>query len=172
MGAGALTLTVLGGGSFFTPSFIGTMCRMPETFGDTEVRLHDPDVERVELVKSFCEVFTRAKNVPMTFVPEPDLDRALDGADFVIATFRIGGAKSLIMDEAIPPRFGYVGNETVGPGGLFMAVRTVPVLLDVAERMRRLCPDAWLLNYANPTNFIGDALCKTGFATYMKSDVS
>ncbi len=158
-----LKLTVLGGGSFFTPSFIGTMCRTPEVFSDAEVRLHDINDERVALVKAFCEKYTEAHGVPMTFRDEPDLDPALDGADFVIATFRIGGMKSLLMDETIPPRFGYVGDETVGPGGLFMAIRTAPVLMDVAERMQRLCPDAWLLNYANPTNFIGDALNRVGF---------
>lgn len=158
----ALKLTVLGGGSYFTPSFIGTMCARAEVFAGTEVRLHDLDPGRVELVKTFCERFVQAKDVPMTFVDAPDLDRSLAGADFVISTFRIGGLPSLMLDETIPPRFGYFGNETVGPGGMFMAVRTVPVLLDIAERMGRLCPQAWLLNYANPTNFIADALQRTG----------
>jgi 6-phospho-beta-glucosidase len=158
-----LTLAVLGGGSFYTPSFIGTMCRKPEVFANAEVRLNDPDSERVALVKAFCEVFTRAKNVPMSFASAPELDRALDGADFVITTFRIGGIPSLDLDEAIPPRFGYYGDETAGPGGMFMAIRTAPVVLDVAGRMARLCPDAWLLNYANPTNFVADALRRAGY---------
>jgi 6-phospho-beta-glucosidase len=158
-----LVLTVLGGGSFYTPSFVGTMCRCPQVFGDAEVRLHDLDPGRVALVKAFCERFVRAKAVPMTFVEVPDLDRSLDGADLAISTFRIGGLRSLMLDESIPPRFGYFGNETVGPGGIFMAVRTVPVMLDVASRMARLCPQAWLLNYANPTNFIGDALRRAGY---------
>ncbi|MBN2582559.1 MAG: hypothetical protein JXL80_05780, partial [Planctomycetes bacterium] len=141
----AITLTILGGGSFFTPSFIGTMCSRPEVFAGAEVRLHDLATDRVALVKAFCEKFTRSRKVPMTFVEAPDLDRSLDGADFVIATFRIGGVRSIQMDESIPPRFGYFGNETVGPGGMFMAARTVPVVLDVAARMKRLCPEAWLL---------------------------
>jgi len=163
MASDSLRLTVLGGGSFFTPSFIGTMRRTPEVFADTEVRLNDLNAERVALVQAFCEKYTQAKGVPMTFVPEPDLDRALEGVHFVLATFRIGGVRSLVLDESIPPRFDYVGNETVGPGGLFMAVRTIPAVLDAAERMSRLCPDAWLLNYANPTNFVADALYRAGF---------
>jgi 6-phospho-beta-glucosidase len=158
MAKNGIKMTVLGGGSYFTPSFIGTMCRRPEVFTDTEVRLHDVNAERVKLVKAFNEQFVKAKNVPMTFIDEPDLDRAIEGADFVITTFRIGGEQSLILDETIPPRFGYYGDETMGPGGMFMAIRTVPVVIDVAKRMERLCPDAWLLNYANPTNFITDAL--------------
>jgi 6-phospho-beta-glucosidase len=157
-----LTLTVLGGGSYYTPSFVGTMCNRGEPFAGAEVRLHDLDADRVATVKAFCERFVRSRGAAMTFVEAPDLDRALSGADFAIATFRIGGMKSLTLDETIPPRFGYFGNETVGPGGLFMAMRTVPVVLDVARRMKRLCPRAWLLNYANPTNFIGDALQRDG----------
>jgi 6-phospho-beta-glucosidase len=158
-----LTLTVLGGGSFYTPSFVGTMCRRPEVFANTQVRLNDPDTERVALVKAFCERFTQAKGIPMSFVDAPDLDHALEGADFVITTFRIGGVPSLTLDEAIPPRFGYYGDETAGPGGMFMAIRTAPVVLDVARRMAKLCAQAWLLNYANPTNFVADALRRAGF---------
>ncbi len=156
-----LTLTVLGGGSFYVPSFIGTMCRTPEVFASTQVRLHDIDSERVRLVKQFCEQFVKAKNVPMTFHDEPDLERALEGTDFVVATFRIGGVKSTILDETIPPEFGYCGDETAGPGGLFMAMRTLPVIVDVARKMERICPDAWLMNYANPTNFLADGVLRT-----------
>ena len=163
MAGESLTLTVLGGGSYYTPSFIGTMCRSPQVWSGAEVRLVDPNAERVALVKAFCEKFIGVKKVPMTFRGPMELDAGLDGADFVIATFRIGGIPSLRMDETIPPRFGYFGNETVGPGGMFMAMRTAPVVLDVARRMERLCPEAWLLNYANPTNFIADALWRTGF---------
>jgi len=133
-----------------------------EVFAGAEVRLHDLDADRVATVKAFCERFVRSRGAAMSFVETPDLDRALAGADFVIVTFRVGGIKSLTLDETLPPRFGYFGNETVGPGGLFMAMRTVPVVLDVARRMKRLCPQAWLLNYANPTNFIGDALQRAG----------
>ena len=134
------------------------MCREPQLYADSTVRLHDIDPERVALVKAFCERFARARNVPMTFAEAPDLDAALEGADYVITTFRIGGEKSLILDETIPPRFGYFGDETAGPGGMFMAIRTVPVVVNVAKRMERLCPGAWILNYANPTNFITDAV--------------
>jgi 6-phospho-beta-glucosidase len=159
--SGNKVVTVLGGGSFFTPSFIGTMVQKPDIWANTEVRLHDPDTERVALVKAFCEKYTARKKVPLTLVPQPDLDRALDGADFVIATFRIGGVRALHLDESIPPRFGYMGDETAGPGGMFMAIRTVPVLMDVARRMTRLCPQAWLLNYANPTHFVTAGVTRT-----------
>ena len=136
-------------------------------YAGAEVRLHDPDANRVALIKAFCERFVRSRDVPMTFVETPDLDRSLDGADYVITSFRIGGMKSLTLDETIPRRFGYYGEETAGPGGFFMAMRTIPVCLDVARRMKRLCPGAWLLNYANPTNFIGDALQRGGYRRWV-----
>jgi 6-phospho-beta-glucosidase len=131
------------------------------------MRLHDPDAGRVALVKAFCEKFARSRGAEMSFVETPDLDRSLDGADFVITTFRIGGLKSLALDESLPPLFGYYGEETAGPGGLFMAMRTVPVILDVARRMERGCPRAWLINYANPTNFLGDALQRSGYRRWV-----
>ncbi len=160
-GQGRLTIAILGGGSLFVPGLVAAMCGKPEVFGSGEIRLHDIDPERVALVKEFCEKLVRARDVPMSLSAEPDLERSLEGADFVIATFRIGGEKSTILDEAIPPRFGYYGEETTGPGGMFMAMRTVPVIVDVAKKMERLCPDAWLVNYANPANFLADAVCRT-----------
>ena len=156
-----LVLTVLGGGSYFTPSFIGTMVQRPHIWTGCEVRLNDLDTERVGLVKEFCEKYTERKKVPMTFIPQPDLDASLDGADFVITTFRIGGMRALTLDETIPPRFGYYGDETAGPGGMFMAIRTVPVVMDIAQRMERLCPDAWMLNYANPTHYVTAGVART-----------
>ena len=162
-----LVVTVLGGGSYFTPSFVGTMCRRQEVYAGAEMRLHDPDAGRVALVKAFCEKFTRSRGAEMSFVETPDLDWSLDGADFVITSFRIGGLKSLMLDESLPQQFGYFGKETAGPGGLFMAMRTVPVLLDVARRMERVCPRAWLINYANPTNFLGDALQRSGYRRWV-----
>jgi 6-phospho-beta-glucosidase len=161
MPKGKLVMTVLGGGSFFTPSFVGTMVQKPEIWTDVEVRLQDPNSERVQMVKQFCEKYVVRKKVPMTFMPQPDLDKSLEGADFVITTFRVGGVPALALDESIPPRFGYMGDETAGPGGMFMAIRTVPVVMDIAKRMERLCPDAWLLNYANPTHFITAGVTRT-----------
>ena len=153
-----MKLTILGGGSFYVPAFVATMCRYPQVFASAEVRLTDINPERVQAIRSFGEQFTRAKGVPINFREVPEWDRALDGADYVIVTFRIGSERSTILDESIPPDFGYYGDETVGPGGMFMAMRTVPALVDVAQRMERLCPEAWLINYANPANFLADGV--------------
>lgn len=156
----SLVIPILGGGSLFVPGLVATMCSRPEVFASAEVRLQDINPERVALIKQFCERYAEAVDVPMSFADQPELERALDGADFVIATFRIGGERSTILDETIPPRFGYYGEETTGPGGMFMAMRTAPVLVEVAKKMERLCPEAWLVNYANPANFLSDAVVR------------
>jgi 6-phospho-beta-glucosidase len=155
-----LTITILGGGSVFSPGFFGVMARSPDLFSSAEIRLMDPDLKNADINRRFGEQLFRANGVPAAFSVTDDLDRALDGADFVVTSFRIGGAEGLRLDQAIPPRFGMYGEETAGPGGMFMAMRTVPVVLDAAQRMERLCPDAWLINYANPTQMIADAVLR------------
>ena len=161
-----LKLTVVGGGSYFVPSFIGSMVKEPGIWAGAEICLNDPNSERVRLVKAFNEKYVLRQNFPMTFTAQPDPDRALAGADFVITTFRAGGVRALHMDENIPPRFGYLGDETAGPGGMFMAIRTVPVAVALAKRMEKLCPAAWLLNYSNPTHYVTSGVLK---ATRIKS---
>jgi len=156
-----LKLVVVGGGSFFVPSFVGSMVMKPGIWAGAEVCLNDPDSERVRLVKMFNEKYVARQNFPMTFTAQPDLNRALEGADFVITTVRIGGVRALHLDENIPPRFGYLGDETAGPGGMFMAIRTVPVAVALAKRMEKICPDAWLLNYSNPTHYITAGVLQT-----------
>lgn len=155
-----LNLTVVGGGSYFVPSFIGSMVMKPGIWAGAEVCINDPDRERVRLVKAFNEKYVARQNIPMTFTDQPNMDKALEGADFVITTFRIGGLQALHLDRSIPPRFGYYGDETAGPGGMFMAIRTVPVVVALAKRMEKLCPSAWLLNYANPTHYITSGVLK------------
>jgi len=156
-----LVVTILGGGSNFVPGFAGTMCNYPGVFTNAQVRLYDTDMSRVVLIKTFCRKYSEFKKIPMTFTEVPELDASLEGADFVITNFRIGGINAIALDETIPPRFGYWGEETAGPGGMFMSMRTVPVVVDVAKRMEKLCPDGWLINYANPTNHITDAVFRT-----------
>ena len=156
-----LKLTVVGGGSYFVPSFIGSMVSKPGIWEDAEISLFDTNRERVRLVKAFTEKYVARQGIRMTFTDQPNQDKALHGADFVITTFRIGGEKALHMDESIPPRFGYFGDETAGPGGMFMAIRTVPMAIALAKKMEKYCPNAWFLNYANPSHYITEGVLKT-----------
>ena len=134
-----ITLTVLGGGSNFVPGFINTMCRKPAIFTDAHVRLQDLAPERVELIRRFCEKYASAKGVPITFVNEPDLDASLDGADFVITNFRIGGIGALVLDETIPSRLGSFGEETTGAGALLMTAES-----KVPANTGKRCRPRWM----------------------------
>lgn len=151
-------IAIVGGGSGYTPGIVASLFRYPEVFADGEVRLHDLNTRRAEAVGEFCRRLAQSRGFPLTVTVTAEPDAALDGADFVHTTFRIGGVRALNLDQTLPRDFGYAGNETSGPGGLFMAMRTVPVIVDVARRMERCCPGAWLVNFANPTNLLQDAV--------------
>ena len=90
----------------------------------------------------------------------PTLADTLPDCDFVLNTFRVGGLSGRYQDETIPLKHGLLGQETTGIGGLFMALRTIPQVLDVAHAMEKHCPDAWMVNYTNPTNMVVDASLK------------
>jgi 6-phospho-beta-glucosidase len=87
-----------------------------------------------------------------------DREAALDGADVVLTSFRPGGFEARMLDETIPLRHGVIGQETQGPGGFFMALRTIAVMREIVEAMERRCPDAWLVNYTNPVNLVSEAI--------------
>ena len=87
-----------------------------------------------------------------------DRAAALDGAGAVLASFRPGGFEARRLDECIPLKYGLIGQETQGPGGFFMALRSIAVLKDVTTEMERHCPHAWLINYTNPVNIVSEAI--------------
>jgi 6-phospho-beta-glucosidase len=92
-----------------------------------------------------------------------DVVQALQGADFVITTFRVGGIASRVIDERVPLSHGVLGQETTGPGGFAMGMRTIPVILETVEQLRTYCPDAWLINFANPAGMLAEAVAQTGW---------
>jgi 6-phospho-beta-glucosidase len=122
------------------------------------VVLEDVRPERQETILALGRNLARARAADLQFEATLSLDEALDGADFVITCFRVGSREALQLDVAIPAKYGIYGDETAGPGGIFFALRTVPVVVDIAKRMESLCPDAYMINYANPTAFVADAV--------------
>jgi 6-phospho-beta-glucosidase len=94
----------------------------------------------------------------MAFISTTDRIKALEGADFIINTFRPGSHIQPEQDESIPPKYGLQGNETVSIGGIFMAYRVVPVLKDICVGAEKVCPTAWIINYTNPTQYVADAV--------------
>jgi alpha-galactosidase/6-phospho-beta-glucosidase family protein len=145
-------IALIGGGSYaWGALFVRDIVCTPELGGSTLV-LHDIDPEPLDLVYTLGGKMLRHGDRPFVLKRTVDLDEALEGVDFVILTITTGGLEAMRHDLEIPERYGIYQSvgDTVGPGGLARALRNIPVVLDLAQRMERLCPDAWLLNYTNP----------------------
>jgi 6-phospho-beta-glucosidase len=123
-----------------------------------ELALMDIDAERLDLIGTLTAALEQSASFRITRTT--DVTVALNSADYVITTFRVGGIESRVVDERVPLAHGLLGQETVGPGGFAMAMRTIPVLLDTVGLMRKLCPDAWLINFANPAGLLTEAIVR------------
>jgi 6-phospho-beta-glucosidase len=156
-----MKLTVIGGGSTYTPELADGIGRLAK--GVTELVLADPDASRLAAVGPVSERIMRAQGHPATVRWTTDLDEALDGAGAVLIQLRIGGQAARDRDETWPLDYGRIGQETTGAGGFAKALRTVPVVLDVAERARRLAaPGAWIIDFTNPVGIVTRALLDAG----------
>jgi 6-phospho-beta-glucosidase len=158
-----LKVAVVGGGSTYTPElvegFVGHSDRLPVD----ELVLLDPDPERLEVVGGLATRILARHGFAGSLVLTSDLRRAVDGANFVLVQLRIGGQQARLSDETLPLRFGCIGQETTGPGGFAKALRTVPVVLDIAEQAARdAAPDAWLVDFTNPVGIVTQALLDEG----------
>ncbi|MDX6548771.1 MAG: 6-phospho-beta-glucosidase [Gaiellales bacterium] len=159
-----MKIAIIGGGSAYMPGLAFSFARESARFAEAELALHDIDAEALDLQRRLTAAILRANAAaPIDVSATTELERALDGADFVLTTFRPGGLEARHQDESIPPRYGVIGQETTGPGGLAMALRSVPALLQIAALMRRgSASDALLLNYTNPVQLVTDALVRHG----------
>jgi 6-phospho-beta-glucosidase len=157
-------IAIIGGGSAYMPGLAFSFARASAALPDAELVLHDIDPAALDLQRRLTTSIIRANAAePMQVSATGELDRALDGADFVLTTFRPGGLEARHGDESIPPRYGVVGQETTGPGGLAMALRSIPALVQIAAAMQRsAAADALLLNYTNPVQLVTDALVRHG----------
>jgi len=151
-------IAVLGGGSPFVPGFIDSIIREIDVFSGSEICLMDLDPSNLPILAKLGESMTKKKDVDLKITYTTDKNVALKDATFALATFRVGGIQHLRYDCEIPTKYGIYGDETAGPGGTFMAQCTIPAILDYCYTMEKLCPDAWLISYVNPTNFIADAV--------------
>jgi 6-phospho-beta-glucosidase len=157
-----MKLTVIGGGSTYTPELVDGIARSSALAVD-EVVLHDPDQHRLDLVGGVCARMLAREGRSSTLRTTTDLDDAVDGADVVLIQLRIGGQAARLVDETFPLPCGCIGQETTGAGGLAKALRTVPVVLDVADRVRRLAaPGAWIIDFTNPVGIVTRALLDAG----------
>ncbi|MFD7770116.1 6-phospho-beta-glucosidase [Streptomyces sp. NPDC059787] len=157
-----MKLTVVGGGSTYTPELVDGFARLRDTLPLTELVLTDPATERLELIGALSRRIFARQGHPGTITTTADLDAAVDGADAVLLQLRVGGQAARQQDETWPLECGCVGQETTGAGGLAKALRTVPVVLDIAERVRRANPGAWIIDFTNPVGIVTRALLQAG----------
>ena len=153
-----MRLAILGGGGFRVPLVYGALLRDHSPGRVTEVVLHDTDAGRLAAVALVLEQLGVEHADPPRVETTDDLDTALRDADFVFSAIRVGGLVGRTRDERVALDVGVLGQETTGPGGLAYALRTVPVALDIAERTRRLAPDAWFINFTNPAGIVTEAM--------------
>ncbi|MFE0551515.1 6-phospho-beta-glucosidase [Streptomyces pilosus] len=157
-----MKLTVVGGGSTYTPELVDGFARLRDTLPLTELVLTDPATDRLDLIGALSRRILARQGHPGTVTTTADLDAAVDGADAVLLQLRVGGQAARQQDETWPLECGCVGQETTGAGGLAKALRTVPVVLGIADRVRRANPDAWIIDFTNPVGIVTRALLRAG----------
>lgn len=153
-----LKIAVIGGGSTYTPELIEGFIHYHDELPIERITLMDISEERLKIVGDL--VARMLGNLPITLIRTTDRVEAITGADFVMTQMRIGGLTARAQDEQIPLKHGILGQETTGPGGFAKALRTVPVMLDIARDVARYAPNAWLINFTNPAGLVVEAIVR------------
>jgi 6-phospho-beta-glucosidase len=162
-----MKLVIIGGGSSYTPELVDGLLQQYETFAVDELCLVDINLDRLEILRGLGQRMVAKAGKPVRVTATTDRRVGLEGADFVNCLIRVGGMDARILDEHIPTRYGVVGQETTGPGGMMKALRTIPPMLEIAHDMEEICPKAWLVNYTNPSGIIAEALGKHSRVHYV-----
>ncbi len=157
-----MRLTVVGGGSTYTPELADGLGRLAAVLPVEQLTLVDPDAERLAPVAAVSQRILRALGVDTVVRAASSVEAGIDGADAVLIQLRVGGQAARNVDETLPLECGCIGQETTGAGGLAKALRTVPVVLDIAERVRAVNPDAWIVDFTNPVGIVTRALLEDG----------
>lgn len=155
-----IKIVTIGGGSSYTPEFVEGLIKRYDELPVRELWLVDIEAgkEKLEIVGNLAKRMVKKANIPMDVHLSLDRREALKDADFVTTQLRVGLLDARIKDERIPLQYEMVGQETNGAGGLFKALRTIPVLMEIAEEIQELCPNAWLINFTNPAGIVTEAL--------------
>jgi len=152
-------IAVIGGGSTYTPELIEGFARRGDVLSGVELVLHDIAADRLAVVGGLARRILAAQGSSHRLVTTTSLDEAVDAADAVLVQLRVGGQHARLIDETLPGRFGLLGQETTGPGGFAKALRTVPVVLNIAEVVaQRAQSDAWIVDFTNPVGIVTRAL--------------
>lgn len=159
-----IKIATIGGGSSYTPELMEGFIKRYEELPIKEIWLVDVEEgrEKQEIVGAMAQRMWDASPYDVKVYTTLNREEALKDADFVTTQFRVGQLNARIKDERIPFSYGMLGQETNGAGGMFKAFRTIPVILEIVEDMKRLCPNAWLINFANPSGMVTEAVLRYG----------
>lgn len=159
-----IKIVTIGGGSSYTPELVEGFIKRYDELPVRELWLVDIEAgkEKLEIVGEMAKRMVKAAGVDCEVHLTLDRREALKDADFVTTQLRVGLLDARILDERIPLSHGMIGQETNGAGGIFKALRTVPVILDIVEDMKELCPNAWLINFTNPAGMVTEAVLRYG----------
>lgn len=153
-----IKLAYIGGGSTRAPGTVASFVHQGENFDGSEIVLIDLNAERLDLVKRIADKMARRKGLDLTITATTDRRAGLQDCDAVLSSFRPGGFEARYLDESIPLKHGVIGQETQGPGGFFMALRSIHVMQEIVADMEQVCPGAVLFNYTNPINLVSEAI--------------
>jgi 6-phospho-beta-glucosidase len=153
-----IKIVYVGGGSTRAPGTLASIIHQGHNFQGSEVALVDFDEEKLGVVKTIADKMARNRGVDLTVTTHTDRRAALEGCDAVLTSFRPGGFEARYLDESIPLKHGVIGQETQGPGGFFMALRSIHAMQGIVADMEAVCPGARLFNYTNPINLVSEAV--------------
>lgn len=153
-----MKICIIGAGSTYTPELIEGIINKRNTLPVTELYFMDIDERKLKIVGGLCERMIKAAGLNCVTHLTMDYVEALEHADFVLAQIRVGKLPARVLDEKIPLKYNLIGQETCGIGGMFKGLRTIPAMLEIVKLMEKYCPDAWLINFSNPSGMIAEAL--------------
>ena len=155
-----MKITVIGGGSTYTPELIEGFVHKESSLTISEIFLHDIDPYRLEILGSFAQRMASHAGARFKIIPTLDLQQAIEGADFVLSQIRVGGQEARHRDIQLCLKYGLIGQETTGIGGFAKALRTLPKVSELCNAMEQYAPKAWMLNFTNPSGLITEMIVK------------
>ncbi|MDF2987075.1 MAG: 6-phospho-beta-glucosidase [Eubacterium sp.] len=155
-------IAIIGAGSSYTPELIEGIIKRSYVLKITEIAMVDVEMgtEKLAITCSLAKRMIEKAQLNIKVTSTLDRRSALQGCSYVITQIRVGGLDAREKDEKIPLKYGLIGQETTGAGGFAKALRTIPVILSIAKDMEELCPDAFLINFTNPSGMVTEAVVK------------
>jgi 6-phospho-beta-glucosidase len=155
-----MKIAIIGAGSSYTPEIIEGLVQRRDLLPVVRITLMDINARRLEIMAGFCRRFLKRLGSSIEIETTTDRRAAIDGAEFILVQIRVGGNAQRVQDEKIPLKYGVIGQETTGPGGMLKAFRTIPAMLAIARDVEEISPQAWIVNYTNPTGLVAEAVSK------------